>query len=250
MASIADDAGPPPVGAARKVRSRFFANSSIVIAALIVVTFARTYFVPLATGSAQFIMLRHVHGAVFFAWLALYVVQSNLVAAGRVRLHRELGQAVVAVSGMMLPLGFWMAVREIEEKLAQRARFPFEVAAYNFFDLSLFACSMAGAVYFATRELEWHRRLVYVAAICLLGPAISRWIDFVPLKYPLLDASPNIVADLFLVALALHDWRARGRVHPVTIVAAAILVPFNFLEPLIARSATWSELAPHIFGFR
>ena len=248
MATIADSTGPAPRAAV--ARSRFFANASIVIAALIVVTFARTYFVPLATGSAQFILLRHVHGAVFFAWLVLYVVQSNLVVAGRVKLHRELGLAVVAVSGMMLPLGFWMAVREIEEKLAQRAQFPFEVAAYNFFDLSLFACAMAGAVYFAARDLQWHRRLVYVAAICLLGPAISRWIDFVPLKYPLLDATPNLAADVFLLALALYDRRALGRVHPVTLAAAAILVPFNFVEPLIARSAAWSALAPHLFGFR
>jgi hypothetical protein len=234
----------------RGARSRFFANSSIVIAALIVGTFARTYFLPLATGSTQFIMLRHVHGAVFFAWLALYVVQSNLVAAGRVKLHRELGIATVAVSGMMLPLGFWMAVREIEEKRAQGARFPFEVAAYNFFDLSLFASAMAGAIYFAARDLQWHRRLVYVAATCLLGPAISRWIDFVPLlQYPMLDASPNLAADLFLLALAVHDRRVLGHIHPVTLAAAALLVPFNFVEPLIARSAAWSALAPHLFGF-
>jgi hypothetical protein len=36
--------------------------------------------VPLATGSTKFILLRHVHGAVFFTWLAPYVVQSNLAA--------------------------------------------------------------------------------------------------------------------------------------------------------------------------
>lgn len=247
MATTADDTSAARARA--RPRSRFFANASILIAALILVTFARTYFVPLATGSAQFILLRHLHGAVFFAWLALYLVQSNLVAAGRVRLHRELGVATVAVSGMMIPLGFWMAVREIEEKLAQQARYPYEVATYNFFDLSLFACAMAGATYFAARDLQWHRRLVYVAAICLLGPAISRWIDFVPLKYPLLDSSPNLAADLFLLALAWHDRRSLGRIHPVTIGAAAILVPFNFAEPLIARGAAWSAFAPRLFGF-
>jgi hypothetical protein len=246
---VATIAGRADKSAGRVARSRFFANSSIVIAALIVGTFARTYFLPLATGSTQFIMLRHVHGAVFFAWLALYVVQSNLVAAGRVKLHRELGIATVAVSGMMLPLGFWMAVREIEEKRAQGARFPFEVAAYNFFDLTLFACAMAGAIYCAARDLQWHRRLVYVAAVCLLGPAISRWIDFVPLRYPWLDASPNLAADLFLLALAVHDRRVLGRIHPVTLGAAALLIPFNLVEPLIARSAAWSALAPRLFGF-
>jgi hypothetical protein len=80
MATIAGQAAVSPAGPAARARSRFFANASIVIAALILAAFARTYFVPLATGSTKFILLRHVHGAVFFTWLAPYVVQSNLAA--------------------------------------------------------------------------------------------------------------------------------------------------------------------------
>jgi hypothetical protein len=35
--------------------------------------------------------LLHIHGAVFSSWMLLLIVQTSLVAAGRVDLHRRLG---------------------------------------------------------------------------------------------------------------------------------------------------------------
>ena len=59
----------------------------------------------------------------------------------------------------------------------------------------------------------------------------------------------NLAADAWLIALTLHDRRQLGRVHPVTIWTALVLIPFHALEPLIARSAAWNAVAPHVFGF-
>lgn len=237
-------------GTVARRRSRFFANAAIAVAAAIVLSFVPTYFVPMA-GGGGFNMLRHVHGLAFFGWVVLYVWQANLVPAGRVRLHRELGLATVALSAAMIPLGFWMATAEIEEKLAEHAARPFEIAAYNFFDLAMFALAMGAATWFAPRRIEWHRRLIYVAALFLLGPALSRWLDYVPagVPYPIYDALPNFTAALFLVPLALYDRRSLGRLHPVTLGALLVLVPWSVVEALISRTAWWNALAPHLFGF-
>jgi hypothetical protein len=249
MATIAEEPGAARSPAA--ARSRFFANAAIVMAMLVVSSFVSSYFRPLVTGSKQFLLLRHLHGLVFFGWMALYVWQANLVARGKVRLHRELGLAGVALGGAMVPLGMWLAVQAIEERMAQGVERPFEFAVYNLFDLSWFAVFFAAAVYHASRNIEWHRREIYVAAICVVGPAISRWELLLPppLPFPLFDALPNLVADLFLVALALHDRRKLGRIHPVTLFALVVLVPFNLLEPVLGRSALWNALAPHLYGF-
>ncbi len=235
--------------AAPRTRSRFFANAAILMTVAVILSFPLTYYGPLMTGSKQFGLLRHLHGLVFFAWIILYAWQANLVPAGKIRLHRELGLAGVALGGMMLPLGLWVAVSEIEEQIANKAARPYEIATYNFFDICLFGLFFAAAIYQASRRLDWHRRLVYVAAICVVGPAISRWVLFLPLPYPWLDAAPNLAADVFLAALAVHDWRSLGRLHPATLLAMLVLVPWNFLEPLIARSGWWSALAPHLYGF-
>ena len=50
---------------------RFFAWSAILMAAIVVLSFPLTYFLPIATGSGQFHLLHHVHGAAFFAWSGL-----------------------------------------------------------------------------------------------------------------------------------------------------------------------------------
>ena len=99
-----DDRSAPARG------SRFFSVSAILIAALVVLSFPLTYFIPLATGSKHFTLLRHLHGLAFFSWIILYVVQTQLIRNNNVRLHREFGLASVALAGMMLPLGLWQAV--------------------------------------------------------------------------------------------------------------------------------------------
>jgi hypothetical protein len=53
-----------------------------------------------------------------------------------------------------------------------------------------------------------------------------------------------------LGALALHDRRVLGRVHPVTLWAVLVLIPLHAVEPFVARSSWWNALAPALFGFR
>ncbi|MFM5948718.1 MAG: adenylate cyclase [Novosphingobium sp.] len=229
--------------------SRFFAYGAILIAALVVLSFPITYFIPLATGTKQFTLLRHLHGLAFFAWIALYVVQTRLVRTGNVRLHRELGIVGVALVGAMLPLGLWQAVSAIAERQTKGVALPFEFAIYNLVDISVFALAFGWAVFEASRRIEWHRRLMFIAALNLFGPAFSRVTFLVPLPFPWFDMAPNLVADALLIALALHDRRKLGRIHPVTLGAALVLIPFHGIEPLIARSAWWNAIAPVLFGF-
>ena len=229
--------------------SRFFAVSGILIAALIVSSFPLTYFAPLATGSRHFTLLHHLHGLAFFAWVGLYVLQARLVRDGNIRLHRELGIAGAALAGAMVPLGLWMAVAAAAARQAAGVTLPFEFTLYNMVDVIVFAVAFGQAVYEAPRRIEWHRRLMFVALLNLFGPAFSRWMLKLPVPFPWVDMSPNLAADALLLALAWHDRRGLGHVHPVTFGALLILVPFHAIEPLIARSATWNTIAPALFGF-
>jgi hypothetical protein len=230
--------------------NRFFAVSGIVLATLIALSFPLTYFMPLATGSRHFTLLHHLHGIAFFAWVGLYVVQTQLVRRGDIRLHRELGIAGVALAGATAPLGAWMAVTAAAERQAKGVALPFEFSLYNAVDITVFALAFGWAVYEASRRIERHRRLMFVALLNLFGPAFSRWMLKLPLPYPWLDMSPNLAADALLLALAWHDRRRLGRVHPVTLVVTLILIPLHTVEPLIARSASWNAIAPTLFGFR
>lgn len=229
--------------------SSFFAAGGIGIAVLIVLSFPLTYFVPIATGSRHFSLLHHLHGFAFFAWVGLYVAQTQSVRRGDIRLHRELGVAGVALAGAIVPLGVWMAVSAAAARQAKGVALPFEFSLYNLLDMIVFALAFGWAIYEASRRIEWHRRLMFIALLNLFGPAFSRWMLKLPLPFPWLDMSPNLAADALLLALAWHDRRQLGRVHPVTLGAALILMPLHALEPIIARSGAWNAIAPKLFGF-
>ena len=235
--------------AGRRRAGNFFATSAIVIAALVLLSFPATYFMPLVTGSKQFTLLRHLHGLAFFAWVGLYVVQTQLIRAGNVRLHRELGIAGVALAGAMLPLGIWQTVAAAAERQGRGFASPFEYSFYNVVDMVVFCTAFAWAIFEATRRTEWHRRLMFVALLNLFGPAFSRitWQQWIP--FPLSDMLPALTADAVLIVLALYDRRQIGRVHPVTLGAIVILVPLHAVSPLIARSQWWNAIAPGLFGF-
>lgn len=230
-------------------RDPFFARSGLVIAAVILLSFPLTYYIPLVSGTKTFSLLRHLHGLAFFAWTGLYVLQTQLVARGQVRLHREVGLAGIALAGAMLPLGLWLAVAAIEKRMAEGNPLPFEFAIYNLVDILVFSLFMAWAILETRRRIDWHRRLAFIAILNLMGPAASRLLAFAPLSFPWWDMLPNLFADAALIVLALHDRRTLGRVHPITWLAAAVLVPIHIAEPFVARSAWWNGLAPILFGF-
>ena len=109
--------------------------------------------------------------------------------------------------------------------------------------------AFAWAVFEATRRIEWHRRLMFVAFLNLFGPAFSRctWQQWIP--FPLSDMLPALVADAVLIVLAVYDRRQLGRVHPVTLGAMMVLIPLHAASPLIGRSQWWNAVAPGLLGF-
>lgn len=230
-------------------RSGFFARSALVMLAMVLSAFPYTYFGPVLARPPAFSIVYHLHGLLFFAWIGLYAWQTRLVASGRIARHRELGLAGIAISAMMLPMGMVLVIKAIERRIAAGNVHPYDVTLYNIVDITTFTVLMIAGIASVTRQLDWHRRFTFGAALCLVGPAISRWfqppwfVDVPPLP-PITDMAPNLIADLFLVALVVHDRRRLGRVHPATLAVLALLVPIHVATPWLAESAGWRALAP------
>ncbi len=228
---------------------RFFAWSAILMAAIVVLSFPLTYFLPIATGSGQFHMLHHVHGAAFFGWIGLYVWQTQLAAQGNMARHREYGLLGFALTGAVVVLGYWMAQRAAEIRTASGVAHPYEFTWYNIVDISLFSLFMVASILLVTRHKEWHRRLTYVAALCLVAPAATRWTLKLPYFDPFaLDIGVYLVLDPFLIALAIYDIRTMGRLHRATMICIAILIPLQISGAWIARSDWWNSVAPWVVG--
>lgn len=235
----------------RRVPSRFFARCALLMLAMVLLAFPFTYFGPMASGSRHFLPVYHVHGLLFFGWIGLYALQTHLVATGRTARHREFGLAGIAISALMLPLGVILAIEAINRRTAEGDPHPFDNTLYNVVDITSFAVLMIASISAVTRHIEWHRRFTFGAAIVLVGPAISRWFFSpwfvtIPQASPISDMAPNLCADAFLIALAVHDRRTLGRIHPATLWLCFTLVPIHVIEPFLTASDWWRGLAPLI----
>ena len=72
-------------------RMRFYPLIAIVLVAFIIIGFSRTYYLRFLSDLPPMRAVMQLHGLVFTAWLALFVAQTQLIAAHRVDLHRKLG---------------------------------------------------------------------------------------------------------------------------------------------------------------
>lgn len=219
------------------------------MAAMVLIAFPLTYFGPVMTGAKHFSPVHHIHGIVFFAWIGLYAWQTHLVATGRTARHRELGLAGIAISALMVPLGVVLMIAAVQRRMKEGDPHPYDNMLYNVADLSSFTVLMVASIAAVTRHADWHRRFSFGAAICLVGPAISRWfygpwLIKVPEAPPLTDFAPNLIADLFLIALLVHDRRTLGRIHPATLWLCLALFPLTLLTPFGTQSEWWRALAP------
>lgn len=227
-------------------REQFFARSALLILALVLASFSFSYFAPMAARSKSFTIIVHLHGAICFAWIALYAWQTWLVARGRVARHREWGLLGVALSALLIPSGIAVAIAAIRRRMTTGNPNPFDFTLFNMVDLITFGPLMIASIATVTRYPEWHRRFTFAAALCLLGPALSRWLQIIPEVTPWTDLLPNLAADLFFIALMIHDRRLLGRVHPATWWTIALLLPLHIATPFLISSDWWRGIAPGI----
>jgi hypothetical protein len=89
------------------------------------------------------------------------------------------------------------------------------------------------------RDPQSHKRLMLLATINLLTAAIARWPG-------VLQAGPLAffgLTDLFIVALAVWDFRTRGRLHPVTLWGGLALIVSQPLRLVASGTEAWLAFA-------
>jgi hypothetical protein len=201
-----------------------------------------------ATGAKSLTPLVHLHAAVFFAWLVLYVVQSGLVVSGRVALHQWLGIAGVVLAIAVVGIGYQTAMtaarRGYDITLDGKNHDALRFLAFSLGDLLSFAVLVTAAVWYRRRP-EVHKRLMLLAAV---GPMMAAALVHLWAQPPVPDASrlPLFLASMasLLFAGAIYDRITRGRFHPVSLWGAVILFVWgNLRAVVIGPSDAWHQFA-------
>jgi hypothetical protein len=217
----------------------FFLTAAVVAALVAFAGFARTYYLKGLFGAPEVSSLLHVHGVVMTLWVLLFVTQVGLVRADRTDLHRRLGVAGAILALAVVALGAVTAI-DAARRGAPAGPPPLVFLAITLSVLVVFAILVVAGLVLRKRS-DYHKRLMTLATLTVIQPAISRLaIDATGIFHPLLFFGITIV---MLVAFIAWDWARNRRLHPAFawgMLFFLVSLPVRFV---IAGSGPWQDVA-------
>jgi hypothetical protein len=230
----------------------FFSGMAAAIAITVFVGFAPTYYLfPLMHGvtsrgveaGSELTPLVHVHAAIFSLWIVLFIAQAALIARGRHDLHRTLGMASLVLAATMLVLGYLTATHA-----ARTGSSPpgWDDKAFLLIPLSSLALFMGFTIagVMNRRRPAYHKRLMLLATISLLLPALARIVRMTHAPFlPLGVLGGLVVLNLYVAAMIAYDLWRLGRLHPVTIWGTAIVLIAWPVRIMFGYSDAWQHVA-------
>lgn len=227
----------------------FYVGMAIIALAIAIAGFAPTA-IDTASRRAPMTWALASHGAIFAAWLLLFLTQSILISKKEISTHRTLGYLGGALAILMLVSGYFTAIAmarrgfDLSGDLIQGSNQPMVMLIMQLGDLLSFGILVSLAIWFRSKP-NVHKRLMLLATVgSLLPAALTHIIGHSSVLREI--TFPVIVIPLFLLlfAGAIHDRLSRGRIHPIYLwVAAAMFFWSNLRAVVIGPSETWRKIA-------
>lgn len=223
------------------VPSRTYTLLALAMAALVFVGFTRTYYLRGLFDVPPITLLLHVHGIVFTAWVVLFVIQVWLISAHDYRAHMRLGMAGMAVAALVVIVGIASTVLSAS---GNRPR-PMNMTSQQFVFIPLFAIVAFGALVAAAfayrRQGAVHKRLMVMAMVVVLGPAVARILNLTGNGAHFLWIQTGVAA-CFMAWCLITDWTRHRALHPVYAIGGPLLVLSWPARAWVARTPAWEAV--------
>lgn len=236
-----------PVGAYDRV---FYSGMAVAMALVVLVGFAPTFYLrstfgsPVSvTGAVTLSPLAQLHGAIFTAWVVLFIVQTSLIASHRVALHRRMGIGGAVLAAAMVVIGIATAVKAAARGATAPGVDPLAFLVIPIFDMVAFAVFVTAAVWLR-RNKEAHKRLMLLAYISILVAGVAR-LPGVVAQGPLFFFGLTFI---FLLLGIAYDLASRRRVHPVYMWGGAFLIASVPIRLVISSTDAWRSIASFLVG--
>jgi hypothetical protein len=224
----------------REGAHRFHLVMACIFAVICFAGFGRSYWLKVATGTFAGAPIFHIHGLLLLGWTCLYVAQTALVASGRTPRHRAWGMAGIAWFSVMMCSTAAITIRSMHAESQGAGSAVVPILIVSLISIVLASGLFAAAIANVSRP-ETHKRLMMLVMTVLVQAAVARLIvqPFAPPGPPSLQTTiiTGLVTDIFIVVGVVHDWRTRGRPHPVYVWGGLTLIAMQVvIAPVVARS--------------
>lgn len=220
---------------------RFYVASAIALLAIAIVAFVPGI-IDASSRRGPFTLLAAVHGAAFFGWLVLYLVQTVLASTGNLRLHRRLGVVGMFLAIAMIVIGYLTTIDMVRRGFdlsgdLERLGPVILQTSFQLWGLPVFGGLVLAAV-LNRRRPAVHKRLMWLATASLIGAPVAHAVGHYGLPFLVLPLT-NLAT---LVANPLFDRIAHGRMHPVSLWGGVFFVVFaNILAVVVTPSPAWQR---------
>ena len=235
-----------PKSPPREAERRFFFWTASAILLLVFIGFSRTYFLHKLFGRPEVSRFLSIHGAVMSGWILLFFVQTALISARRVNMHRILGYFGAGYAAIVVLFGCTATVLSARREVRGHTTAVFgflNVLALELTQMLLFATLVSLAVCWRNR-LDYHKRLMLLATLCIL-PNV-----FVRLFISVVDSNLGFLAiwTVPVVGLVLLDSIRNRKLHPAFSYGAPIVLAVMYAAYFVGNTEAWRNFAARSVG--
>lgn len=215
----------PATPLAAGLNGRLLVAFTLCLATLFFAGFAHSYYLrPWFVQRHVLAWVVHVHGILMTGWVVLFVAQVVLAYRHRIELHRKLGTVGAYLAPLAVALGEFVVIRGIRLRFANASlrQSLLLFVAFDGVNLLVFA-ALAGAALLLRRRSDVHKRLMLLAVVSALPPALGRIAALAGSAQP--DLLVLVVMTGVLASCVATDTARHRRLHPAMAWgASAILI--------------------------
>lgn len=225
----------------KRIDHRFYFWAAVVATLVVFAGFARTFYLKGLFDTPTLSQLLMAHGVIMTLWFALFIVQIRLVAANRTDLHRRLGAVGAALVVLILAVGVATAIDAGRRGASPEPSVsPLVFMAVPLVQVVVFAVLVGIAIWYRRRS-DIHKRLMLLATVSIVSPAIAR----LPFGFIQRAGLPAIIGLTLLGAIlcVIVDTVRNRRLHPAFGWGAAFVIVSWPLRLLLAGTEAWTQFA-------
>lgn len=227
----------------------FYVGMALTGLAVVLLGFSRTYLAPMAQGDFQAAGVVHLHGALAFGWVLLFVLQPGLIRAERYGVHMRTGLLGLGLATATAITAVPVALLAVASDLAS----GFGAGAVSSLpgvltSMAIFLGLVLAGAWAAFRGRgAVHKRLMLLATIVVLWPAwfrLRHWLPGVPDPQFWLGV---VAADSLMFAAMIRDRLVEGRRHPVWLWVGVPIIVEQTLEAVFYDAPLWRSVATFLY---